>query len=353
MILRGIDYVYQMKFDSAIAIFQPMADENPKDPTGAFFLAMTEWWRVYINKEDHSNDDNYLAKVDRCIKICEERIDDNENDDWATFLKGGVIGYRGFINAIRENWLAAIDDGREGLNLIQRSFELNPANKDAVFGIAIYNYAADYVVNRYPFLKAVLFFFPKGNKELGLEQLRDCMLNGKFSKTEAKVVLCFIHLSYEKNYIEAIHYADTLVKMYPDNPLFNRFLGKCYIGLNNWPMSDSIYKSILAKVDSVKFGYNSPYVKREATYYYAMSKSKMNSLDEAFRYYEISYNISKELDKENQSAYQVFAVLAMGVIYDQKGNHPEAVKYYDRVLEMKDIENSRETAQSYKEKGIR
>jgi len=353
LILKGIDYVYQVKFDSAIAIFQPMADQEPKDPTGSFFLAMTEWWRVYINKEDHSNDDNYLAKVDRCIKLCEERIDDNENDDWVTFLKGGVVGYRGFINALRENWLAAVDDGREGLNLIQRSYELNPSNKDAVFGIAIYNYAADYVVNRYPFLKAVLFFFPKGNKELGLQQLRDCAENGKFSKTEASVVLCFIHISYERNYVEAIKYAEKLVQMYPQNPLFNRFLGKCYIGLNNYPMGDSVYKSILANVDSGKFGYNSPYVKREAVYYHAMCLSRMNKLDEAFRYYEMSYNISKELDKDNQSAYQVFAVLGMGVIMDQKGDHREAVKYYDRVLEMKDIENSHETAKRYKEKGLK
>src|SRR4030095_6612701 len=153
LILKGIDYVYQLKFDSATAIFQPIADQNPKDPTGPFFLAMTEWWKVYINKEEHVNDDNYLSKVDLCIRVCDERIEDNENDDWATFLKGGVIGYRGFINSIRENWLKAIDDGREGLNLIQRSYELNPSNKDAAFGIGLYNYAADYVIQRYPFLK--------------------------------------------------------------------------------------------------------------------------------------------------------------------------------------------------------
>jgi len=352
-ILKGIDHVYRMEFDSAIAIFQPMADADRRDPTGPFFLAMTEWWRVYVNKDDHSNDDNYLAKVEKCVKLCDEKIDENENDDWVTFLKGGVVGYRGFINSIRENWLSAIDDGREGLNLLQRSYELNPTNKDAIFGLGIYNYAADYVVNRYTFLKAVLFFFPKGNKELGLQQLRDCAENGKFSKTEATVVLCFIHLSYEKNYGEAFKYAAKLVQMYPQNPLFNRFLGKCYIGLNNWPMADTVYKFILNYNDSGKFGYNSKYVKREASYYYAMSISRLNKLDEAYKYYEQALNLSRELDKDGESAYQVFSALGLGVIHDQKGNHPEAVKFYNMVLEMKDIENSRETAQRYKDKGIK
>ncbi|HEY3251516.1 MAG TPA: tetratricopeptide repeat protein [Ignavibacteria bacterium] len=353
LIIKGIDYVYQLKFDSATAIFQPMADREPKDPTGPFFLAMTEWWRVYVNKEDHSNDDNYLSKVDWCIRVCDERIDANENDDWATFLKGGVIGYRGFINSIRENWLKAIDDGREGLNLIQRAYELNPGNKDAIFGIGLYNYAADYVVQRYPFLKAVLFFFPKGNKELGLQQLRDCAENGKFSKTEASVVLCFVHLKYEKNYPEAVKYAVKLTQMYPQNPMFQRFLGICYIGLFKWMEADTLYMNILANNDSAKTGYTGPYVKREASYYYAVAISKMNRLDEALKYYEQAYNLSKELDKDDQSPFQVFSVLGMGIIYDQKQNHSEAVKYYDRVIEMKDIDNSRETAQKFKQSGMK
>jgi tetratricopeptide (TPR) repeat protein len=264
-----------------------------------------------------------------------------------------VVGYRGFINSIRENWLSAVDDGREGLNLLQRSHELNPGNLDALFGIGLYNYAADYVVNRYPFLKAVLFFFPQGNKELGLQQLKNCAENGKFTKTEAKVVLCFIHLSYEKNYVEAIRYATQLVQMYPQNPLFNRFLGKCYVGTNNWPVSDSIYASILAKNDSGYFGYNSPYVKREAGYYYAMCRSKLFDLDGAMKYYEMCYNISKELDKDKPSAYQVFSLIGMGAIFDQWGNHSEAVKYYDRVLELRDIENSHNIAKKYREGGAK
>jgi tetratricopeptide (TPR) repeat protein len=158
-IFRGIDYVYKLEFDSANTLFASFITENPKDPTGYFFQAMAEWWKIYLNKEDRSNDDSYLSKVDKCIKVCEQRIDENENDHWAVFLLGGVIGYRGFMNVMRDNWLKAIDDGKQGLNLIQKSYELNPANKDAVLGLAIYNYAVDYVVERYPFLKAVLFFF--------------------------------------------------------------------------------------------------------------------------------------------------------------------------------------------------
>lgn len=353
VILKGIDHVYRMEFDSALAIFQPMVNNDPRDPAGPFFVSMTEWWRIYINKEDKSNDDNYLGKVDNCIRLCDEKLDANENDDMAAFYRGGVVGYRGFINSIRDNWLAAIDDGREGLNLLQKSYELNPSNKDAILGIGLYNYAVDYVVNRYPFLKAVLFFFPKGNKELGLQQLRECAVNGKFSKTEANVILCFIHLRYEKNYPEAVVYASKLVQQYPQNALFKRFLGTCYIGLNRYAESDSLYREMLANIDSLKYGYTGPYVKREVSYYYAVGKSRTNQLDDALKYYDQTVNICREIEGDNHSPFHVFSVLGIGIIHDMKGNHNEAVKYYDRVLEMKDIDNSRETAQKYKEKGVK
>lgn len=351
---RGIDYVYQLKYDSANAVFQTFIDQDPKDPTGYFLQSTTEWWKIYQNKEDRSNDDNYLSKVDKCVKACEDKLDANENDDWATFMMGGAIGYRGFMNAMRNNWLSAIDDGKQGLNLIQKSYELNPGNKDALLGMGIYNYAVDYVVERYPFLKAVLFFFPKGNKELGLAQLRDCSENGKYSKIEANVHLTFIHLTYEKNYAEAQKYASKLAAMYPQNPMFERFLGKCYVGLFRYSEALDVYKTITAKADSSLAGYNNDFVRREAAYYTGLCYSRMNNHDEALKNFELSIELCKKLDKpEEESPYYVFAALGSGIIHDQKGNHPEAVRYYDMVLRMKDVDGSRESAQKYKDGGFK
>jgi tetratricopeptide (TPR) repeat protein len=353
-IQKGIDYVYKMQNDSAAAVFQQFVNLDPKDPTGYFLLSMNEWWKIYQNKEDRQYDEKYLAIVDQCVKACEEKLDANENDDWTTFLLGGVIGYRGFMNAMRNNWLAAIDDGKKGLNLIQKSYELNPSNKDALLGVGIYNYAVDYVVEKYPFLKAVLFFFPKGNKELGLSQLRDCAENGKFSKIEANVHLAFIHISYEKNYLEAERYAARLVNLYPQNPMFERFLGRCYVGLYKYNEGTALYRNMLSKADSNFTGYNNNYVRREAAYYIGVCLSRLNSPDEALKYYEQAINICKQVDKPGEeSPYYVFSVLGTGIIYDQKGNRGEAIKFYDMVLNMKDIDGSREVAQKYKDNGIK
>jgi tetratricopeptide (TPR) repeat protein len=353
LIKKGIDFIYRIKFDSANAIFQTMINSDPKDPAGYFMQAMTVWWRIYLNKDDESNDEYYRSKVDKCIEVCDERLSKNENDDWALFLKGGVIGYRGLLNSIRDNWLKAVDDGKEGLSLIQRSYELNPNNKDAVFGIGLYNYGADYVTDKYPFLKTLLYFFPKGNKELGLSQIRDCAENAKYSKTEANVVLCYVNLIYEKNYYESENYADKLYKQYPENPVFEKYLGRSYVGLAKWDQSIYLWKGILSKIDSNKAGYNNTPLKIECSYYLGLTYMKTNVPDSAIKYYQQALSLTKEYDKEGESPQQVFAALGLGMTYDLKGSRNEAIKYYDMVLNMKDIENSHDSARQLKENGYK
>jgi tetratricopeptide (TPR) repeat protein len=354
LMTKGIDYVYRMQFDSSGTIFTQIINRDPKDPTGYFLVSMAEWWKIYINKADEGHDEAYRTAVDKCLKVCDERLDENENNDWALFLKGGIIGYRGFLNGLRDNWLAAVDDGREGLSLLKRCLELNPANKDALLGIGLYNYAVDYVTERYPFLKTLLFFFPSGNKQEGFAQLKDCIQNARFARTEATVVLCYIYLSYEKNYYEAEKYADTLYKQYPENPAAERFLANSYTGLGKWNESIVLWNDILANINSTKSGYaGNTYLKRESQYYLGLCYQRIGYLDESLRYYNDALNLSREIDKDNQTPQQVFSALGLGMVNDLKGNHSEAVKFYDMVLDMKDINDSHEYAKKYKEEGYK
>jgi len=198
-----------------------------------------------------------------------------------------------------------------------------------------------------------MFFFPKGDKQLGLQQLKDCTQNAKFSRTEAMWVLAHIHLNYEKNYYEAEKYSDTLHKMFPENPIFAKFLGRCYAGLNRWNESMAIWTEIMQKVDSNKIGFNNRFMRREACYYLGLTNMRFNNLDEAIKNYEAALSLSRELDKGSESAFQVFSALGLGMIYDLKANRQEALKYYDIVLQMKDIEYSHESARRFKQQAYK
>jgi tetratricopeptide (TPR) repeat protein len=353
LIVKGMDYVYKVQFDSAQAIFRNIIKQDPKDPTGYFLLSMNEWWKIYPNRNDESHDEAYRDAVDKTIEACDEKLSANENDEWALFIKGGVIGYRGFLNALRDNWLNAVDDGKAGLQLLQRCTEINPNNKDAILGLGIYNYAVEYVTDRFPFLKAVLFLFPKGNKELGLTQLKDCMENAKFAKVEANVALCYINLSYERNYGESEKQALRFYNLYPQNSVAEKFLARSYAGLAKWNESYITWKSILDKIDSNRAGYDKTFLRREALYYLGSSSLRLGKPDDAISYYQQSVDLSKQIEKDKDTPELVFSTLGIGMAHDMKGNRPEAIKYYDFVLNLKEIDNSRQLAQTFKDNGYK
>ncbi|MCX6165281.1 MAG: hypothetical protein NTU73_10575, partial [Ignavibacteriae bacterium] len=153
---KGVSYIYHIKFDSASYQFTEFIKQNPKSPEGYFFEAMLEWWKINLDKNNESNDENFYNKVNKVLEVCDGILDENNSDFKAIFYKGGVLGYRGMLKSFRDSWLKAAEDGREALNLLEHASELQPNNKDAQLGIGIYNYFAEYVPDRYPVIRPLM-----------------------------------------------------------------------------------------------------------------------------------------------------------------------------------------------------
>lgn len=347
-IKKGIDYIYHIKFDSAEAVFNDIINADGKDPAGYFFLAMVDWWRINLNKENDSLDEIFFKKTDKVIEVADEILDRNENDYSAMFFKGGALGYRGLVRSLRESWLKAAEDGKEALNLLQKAYDINKNNKDVIFGIGMYNYFAEYVPDAYPVVKPLMIIFPKGDKIKGLNQIKETSVESKYTKTEALYVLTYLNLVYEKNFPEAEKYSTILNNEYPENPVFEKYLYNSYIGQGKWEPAAEGWQKILEKIDSNKAGYNNLNLKREANYYTAVCLSRMNKLSEADAYLKNAESITNIIDKENETAFTAFIYLLSGMYNDSKGNKATADMYYDKVLSMKNFQNSHAEAEKFK-----
>jgi len=137
------------------------------------------------------------------IDICDNILDKSEGDADALLFKGGALGYRGLVRAIRESYLKSAEDGKKSLHLLMKVLELYPDNKDALFGVGVYNYYADKIPEEKPILKPLTILFPKGDKGKGLLQLKEAAESSKYSKIEARNALSRIDLNYEQNFTEA------------------------------------------------------------------------------------------------------------------------------------------------------
>jgi len=331
--------IYSCNFDSADYNITGYIKSYPKEPQGLFLSVLSDWWKINIDRKNVSLDEKLEEKIDKTSDLCDEILDKNPKDVDAMIYKGASLGYRGLTKSLRENWISAADDGRQALNLLDEALELSPKNKEALLGIGIYNYFAEYIPERYSFLKPLMIIFPKGDKIKGVEQIKDAAENSKLAVYEAKYIIAYFNLQYERNFAESELYSKNLFDEFPANPVFEKMLYNCYSGSGKFVEALEGWTKVRNKNLSKVFGYEYEAVLREADYYISLSLLKLNKIEEMEQYINECESISNKIDNDDTS-FKVFAMLMQGMRYDAIGNRGRAVEYYKKVLQMKEYSGS-------------
>ncbi len=341
----GIKQIYNIKFDDAEKTFRAIMTDYPNDPAGRFFLAMIDWWKIMLDPDNESYDEMFFLKLEDVIYQCDQLLDKNPNDINALFFKGGAIGFRGRLHAFRESWLKAADNGREALPIVEHAASLDPENMDVQLGFGIYNYYAAVIPDENPFIKPLMIFFPKGDKQKGLQQLKNTAFNGKFAKYEARYFLMTLYYRYENNSILADEYAKLLYYDFPDNPVFEKWRGRIAFRRGDYQLADSIFADVLKKSERGLTGYSTPATLREAAYYVGYILKNNGQLDSAKTYFEKCYVESQRIDKDEESGFQVNAVLYLAQIAEAQNKTKEAIRLYEKLLDMRDYGSSHRIAE--------
>ena len=345
-ISQGINHIYSMSLDSARGEFQDIARLKPDHPAGPFFLAMVEWWTIMTDIDNESHDASFIALIERTIDVCDKRLDKNENDIDALFFKGGAIGFRGRLHANRGDWVKAANDGRIALPIVQQAYKLAPKNYDVLLGIGIYNYYASTIPEQYPIVKPLMLFFPKGDKQRGVTQLLEASQRASYANIEAAYFLVQLYQNYEKLPQQALPLAENLVKRFPRNPIFQKYLGRIYTSLAQWDNIRRVFSEILERSRGRQFGYNTV-TEREAEYYLGMVEMQSRRYETALPHFYRCDELSRSLDKNTQSGFMSMTNLRIGMIYDKQGKRQPAIDQYKKVLKIDDYQNAHDQAHAY------
>ena len=323
-----------------------MAD-YPQHPAGRFFLAMIDWWKILLDPDNEAYDEIFFQKLEDVIYQCDQFLNKNPKNIDALFFKGGSIGFRGRLRAFRESWLKAADDGREALPIVEEAASLDPNNMDVQLGFGIYNYYAAVIPNENPLIKPLMIFFPDGDKEKGIQQLKNTAFNGKFAKYEARYFLMTLYYRYENNATAAGEYSKLLNDDFPDNPVFEKWRGRIAVRRGDYILADSVFRNVLLKADKKLFGYNSSATLRESFYYVGNNLKNNGQLDSAKIYFEKCVSESQKIDEEGEeSGFQVNAVLYLAQIAETLNKKDEAIRLYEKLLEMRDFGRSHSVAEN-------
>ena len=94
-IKAGIDLIYSLRFDEAERYFEGLIAAHPDHPLGHFFLAAVTWWRILVDLEDRSRDEAFYALLQRCIDVCDRRLEADPDEVWRLFsAKPRNVGHR-------------------------------------------------------------------------------------------------------------------------------------------------------------------------------------------------------------------------------------------------------------------
>ncbi|MGI9175777.1 MAG: tetratricopeptide repeat protein [Rhodothermales bacterium] len=344
---RGLDLLYDMQFEQAERIFEQIDREHPKHPIGPFLLALNTWWEILIDLSDTSHDDEFFGEMKEVIKRSDRLLKRDRNNFDAAFFKGAALGFRGRLRSNRGDWFKAAMDGKNAMKYVLRVAEKDPKNDDYVFGKGIYDYYADVIPDRHPFVKPVMIFFPNGDRERGLKLLQRTAEKGRFIQTEAAYFLAQIYYIYERDLVKTSEYIDWLRREHPNNSFFHTLEGRVLARRGRWEEAREVFGEVIARYQKKQTGYNAA-AAEQALYYTARA-------DMVYGNYQPALDHLRQLEalaaRTNQETYfKVLGRLRQGMAYDALGQRQLAIAKYREVLSMKDWSGAHDRAKQYVER---
>jgi tetratricopeptide (TPR) repeat protein len=334
---QALNDLYNFKFPEAEAKFASLKRDYGWHPLPYFLMGLIEWWKIMPNTKDTSHDKKFLAYMDTTIQVA-----DRLHDEYpaykaeASFFLAAAYGFQGrlYSDEERKNWRKAASAGKDALDYLEESKEAQNLSPELLFGDALYNYFSVWVPENYPALKPILWFFPKGDKALGLKQLKEVSYNAFYTRTEAMVWLMRILNSYENDQFQALNISKYLSENYPDNPYFHRYYARMLYSLGRHGEAEPVCKEILARVDSGMVGYEAT-SGRYAAFFLGQINEARKKLDEAKVNYLLCIKFAEDIGATD-TGYYLYSLIALGEIAEKQGNKAEAKKYFRLVKDKAD-----------------
>jgi hypothetical protein len=326
---QALNDLYNFKFPAAENQFKYLKVKFPWHPLPYFLMGLIEWWKIMPNTKDQSHDATFLAYMDSTILVGENLYKNHPAYKIeAAFFLAASYGFKGrlYADEERSQWTKAASVGKSAINYLDAGRAKEDLSPELLFGDALYNYFSVWVPENYPMLKPLLWFFRKGDKALGLQQLKEVSYNAYYTRIEAMVWLMRIMNSYENDQLRAFQISEYLHQTYPDNPYFHRYYARMLYYQSRFSEAEPVCKRIINLIDSGKVGYEAT-SGRYAAFFLGQIFEARRKYDEAKRYYLMGMRYAEEVEA-TESGYYLYSMIALGEIAQREGNSAEAKKWF-------------------------
>lgn len=328
-ITKAINSLYDFDFEVAERDFAVLAHQYPDHPLPDFMVALGYWWRIEVDVSNQRYDEIFIKYLDRAINKAQVMFDADETNKEAAFFLAAGYGFQGRLYSERKSWTKAAWAGRNALKYMDLSRGEEEFNPELLLGDALFNYFSVWIPENYPLLRPVMALFPKGNKQLGLQQLEQVASEAFYTRVEAQYFLFRLYSSDEKKPYEALRISEYLHHNFPNNPYFHRSFARHLYTVGR--LSESVRESfeILKRIDAKQVGYESN-SGRYASFFIAQYYERLGDIDEAKKFYEKTVSFGEESESQ-ESGYYLHSLVQLGKIAAEQNQKSLAKKYFKKV----------------------
>ncbi len=326
---QSLNDLYNFRFEAAEAEFLSLKTRYGWHPLPYFLMGLSDWWKIMPNTKNTAYDESFLAYMDTTIQVAERLYKEfPAYKAEAAFFLAAAYGFKGrlYSDEERKNWRKAASVGKSALDYLEEGRGNHHLSPELVFGDALYNYFSVWVPENYPALRPLLWFFRKGDKQLGLQQLKEVSYNAFYTRTEAMVWLMRILNSYENDRFQALQISEYLHESYPNNPYFHRYYARMLYSVGRYAEAEPLCLDILTRIDSGMTGYEATSGRYAAFFLGQIYEAKKNLAD-ARKYYELCTKFAEEIGAVD-SGYYLYSLIALGEIHQAQGEKAEAKRYF-------------------------
>lgn len=345
----AIDSIYNFNFDGAEQRLRPWKDKHPDHPLWTLMDGIRLWWEVLADLEDRSHDEELFNRMARADYESARLLGRHSGHADALIVRAIANGYAARHKANRGEWISSMNRARKALGAYNYLRERDTGLADLKLAEGLKLYYAAYLPEAYPVVRTVSWFLPQGDKQEGLQFLREAADSAVFAAAEATYFLGNIQFNYENNYERAEAYFRNLHHSYPRNVYYARYYVRTLFERDR-------HEEALAKIEELaarwqREGLPCRRVLEEEIYSYkGRILLEQGRAARAAAALEKTFGHGEELPETARRSYHVISGYFLGRALHALGRNGEAVKVLNHVTGHSAEESYRRRAEELREK---
>ncbi|MEM7656956.1 MAG: tetratricopeptide repeat protein [Bacteroidota bacterium] len=343
----ALEQTYNCKFEQAATQLSQLQGTYPDHPAPHFLLATNRWWQSYISTDDH-----YHSYIQEELVLALEKNKALKGDPSArleyVFFQYMSYAFLTRLYTLRREWFRAANYGRRALPHLREGLSFARQSPEFYFSAGIYHYYAATYPEAHPYVRPFMVFFPDGDEELGISELRQAATVPNFTQAEAMFYLSDIFLDQPQRRQEATQLKRQLHEQYPNNAWFQVNYARSLIIKEEYDAALEVLNPLIKRMQQIpqhlKRTVNSQetpmssLVMQHAYYHRGLIYQRTQRPDLAFLDFQKATQIIS-LAKREGDPTPASAWWELGRAYDQQGERKKALQAYEEALDQEPSEH--------------